>query len=160
MMKRSQRLLVVVSALGIVSIAFTTAVFLSSPTAAQLSNNSTYYDNHSSQVDNESWMQGRERPTLDNFTHYSTRVVGFYIGQEEAQDGVGPAGAMLLSLLIFGALLRGMDDRQVGPVAGVVLAIALAFAVVTASLAPNWIYAVGLFGIGLVLSAVVIRLLR
>jgi hypothetical protein len=127
---------------------------------AQLANNSSYYENQSSQVDNESWLSGREDPTLDNFTHYLTRVGGFYIGQEEAQDGVGAAGAMLLSLVLFGGLVGGMRGRSVGPVAGVVLAIALSSAVVAAQTAPNWIYAIGLFGVGLILSAVTVRVLR
>lgn len=132
------------------------------PTAGQL-NNSTYYSNHSGNVssDMDAWMEGREEPTLDNFTHYATRVGGFYVGQGEAAgDGEGAAGAMILSLVLFGALLRGMQGRQVGPVAGVVLAIALAFGLAAAALAPHWVYVVGMFGIGLILAMVIMRILR
>jgi len=129
-------------------------------TSAQLTNNSTYYANHSSEVNQSGWMADREEPTLDNFAHYLTRIAGFYIGQEKAQGGVGPAGLMILSLVLFGALLRANDARQVGPVGGTVLAVSLAFAVITAGTAPSWIYAVALFVIGVVLSGVVVRMLR
>ena len=46
-----------------------------------------YYNNTSSFVANDSWLDGREDPTLDNTTNYITRVMTFVIGTES--DGSG-----------------------------------------------------------------------
>jgi len=155
-----ERVRPLVPAVAIAIVLLLSAVAAMAPADGQLANNSTYYENQSSNINNESWLANRQDPTVANFTHYLTRVGGFYIGQQSAQGGVGPAGAMLLSLVLFGAVIGGMRNRRVGPVAGVVLAITLAFAVVTAGTAPNWIYAIALFAIGIVLSAITVRLLR
>lgn len=129
-------------------------------TGANVSDKAPYYDNQSDQVRNETWMDNRTEPTLDNTTHYLTRVGGFVIGQQPAQGGVGPAGVMLLSLVLFGSFVGLSEGRSVGPIGGAVLAVALASGVATVGLAPHWIYAVVIMGLGLVLAAVAIRIFR
>lgn len=138
------------------------------PAGAAQTNNSTdisdvapyYEDNSTSEVRNESWMANRQSPTLDNTTHYLTRVGGFVIGSAPAQGGVGPAGIMLLSLTLFGAFIGAGEGRTLGPIGGSVLAVVLASSVATIGLAPHWIYAVMVFALGLVLAAVSMRLFR
>lgn len=119
-----------------------------------------YYAQDDDSVRNETWMQNRTKPTLDNVTHYMTRVAGFAIGQQSAQGGVGPAGVMLFSIVLFGAYVGVNDDQHLGPVGGSVLVVSLASGVATVGLAPHWIYAVVVFILGLILSAVAIRILR
>lgn len=138
---------------------------LSGATAA---NNSTtnvddvapYYANNSTEVNNESWMSGHENATLDNMVSMATRVGGFVIGNQQAQDGVGPANGLVLALVVFGVVATAGARSRVGTVGGIVLGIASAATLSTVGLAPRWLFAIIVFGVGLVAAAALLRILN
>lgn len=119
-----------------------------------------YYAENSSEVNNESWMNGHENATLDNVASMATRVSGFVIGTGQAQGGVGPANGLVLALVVFGAVATAGARSRVGTVGGSVLGIAAAAALSAVGLAPSWLFAVIMFGVGLVAAAALIRILQ
>lgn len=126
-----------------------------------VSEKAPYYNGTTPDVNNESWMAGREDPSLDNVTHFVTRLGPFVIGSgTTAQGGVGMAGPMVLGLVVAGLLLAGGANPRVGVVGGAVLFMGSVGALATVGLFPSWLYAVALFSIGLVSATVLIRALR
>lgn len=148
-------LLLVVSLLGA----------LAAPAAGQTSTSVPYYNNSSTDdVNNETWLAGMEEPTLENVTSLLLRTGSYVIGTGDVggpEGGEGQAtGAVVLGLTAFAVLLGILGGSGVGSVGGSVLAIAVAAGIVQVGFAPAWMWAVVLFGVGLLLSTVVIRALR
>jgi hypothetical protein len=127
------------------------------PTAAGQSTPAPYYNNSTTDVPNETWMDGREDATLDNTTHYLTRVVSFVIGGGVGAQGGGAAGPLVAGLSVFGVVLGVVARGRTGSVGGGVMAIVAAAALVSAGFAPTWMYAVVVIALGLVLAGVFIR---
>ncbi len=119
-----------------------------------------YYEENTSDVNNESWMNGHENATLDNMASMATRVGGFVIGTRAAQGGVGPANGLVLALVVFGVVATAGARSRVGTVGGSVLGIAAAAALSVVGLAPSWLFAVIMFGVGLVAAKALINILR
>lgn len=142
-----------------------TLVGVVAPAVAQ-TNNSTleekapYYANNTSHVSNESWMAGREEPTLDNVLHYATRVGGFVIGDGDRTVGAAASGTLALGLVVAGAMGSTLLTSGVGPVGGSVLGMVALAGLVTVGLAPAWTLAISLFGVGIVLTVVVVGVFR
>ena len=131
------------------------------PAVAQ-DNNSTingtapYYDNQTTQVDNQSWMSGRENATLDNTFHFASRITTFVVGDgDQAADG-----PLLVGLFVLGAVLGVTVGSGVGIVGGGVLTVIALFGASAMDLAPGWLYPVALFGVGLLLAASFKRAIR
>lgn len=120
-----------------------------------------YYENSSGAdgVGIGSWLEGRTDPTLDNMTALATRVGPFVIGSGTAQGG-GPAGTLLLSLVVGGLFIGSMLRAPVGSVGGGVLGVVVVSGMASVGLVPTWIWAAVLMGIGSVLAAVAIRAWR
>lgn len=128
---------------------------------ANVNDTAPYYDGESSDPGIDSWMEDRESPTLDNVTHYLTRVGGFIVGSgESAQGGAGAAGAMIFGLIVFGAFIGTTVGTNVGPVGGVTIAVIAAAGLTSVGLVPTWMYAVSLFALGLVVLKVLTNVLR
>lgn len=137
---------------------------LAAPAAAQ-STSVPYYNNSSTDdVNNETWLVGMEEPTLENVTGLLLRTGSYVIGTGDVggpEGGEGQAtGAIVLGLTAFAVLLGILGGSGVGSVGGTVLSIAVAAGLVQTGFAPAWMWAVVLFGVGLLLSTVVIRALR
>lgn len=135
------------------------------PAVAQTNNSSLeekapYYANNTSHVANESWMAGREEPTLDTVLHYATRVGGFIIGPGDRTVGAAASGTLALGLVVAGAMGGTLLTSGVGPVGGSVLGLVTLAGLVGVGLAPAWTLAVSLFGVGIVLSIVVVNVFR
>lgn len=139
-------------------------IFGTSATLATTGNNTSakapYYENQSTDVANESWTADHEDPTLANFTHYLTRVGGFVIGDGGQAQGGGSANGIIVGLVFMAAFVGVAVGTGVGSVAGAVLATIGIGGLVTAAVAPAWIYPVLLFVLGGLLSLVAIRLWR
>lgn len=160
------------TALSAVALVITISLLavVASPAVAQqnnTTNNSTnvssyapYYANESTDVNNESWMSGRENATLDNVVHMATRLGPFVIGDTTAPGDVGSAGMLVLGLVIGGTLLGTMAGANVGSVGGSTLAFIVAAGLVGTGLAPAWMWAVLLMGLGLIGTAVFLRAVR
>jgi len=119
-----------------------------------------YYADNDTHVNNESWMNGHENATLDNVVSMATRVSGFVIGNRDAQGGAGPANGLVLALVVFGVVATAGGRSRVGTVGGSVLGIAAAAALSAVGLAPSWLFAVIMFGVGLVAAAALLRILQ
>lgn len=118
-----------------------------------------YYNSTTPAVDNQSWTHGHREPTLQNVTHYLTRVGGFVVGDQPAQGG-GFAGPLILMLVLGGAFVGSTLGGGVGPVGGSVLFVTGVSGLVTANVAPAWSYPVIIFVFGAIVSMVVIRTFR
>jgi len=115
-----------------------------------------YYEGNTSEVNNESWMSGRENATLDNIVHYATRIGPFVIGGTGAEaQGGGYVGPAMVSLFIMGFILSMLLSSRAGVVGSVTIAIASAGGLANAGVAPGWIFAVVLFVVGMILARVI-----
>jgi hypothetical protein len=137
---------------------------LAAPAAGQ-STSVPYYNNSSTDdVNNETWLVGIEDPSLENVTSLLLRTGSYVIGTGDVggpEGGEGQAtGAVVLGLTAFAVLLGILGGSGVGSVGGTVLSTAVAAGLVQTGFAPGWMWAVVLFGVGLLLSTVVIRALR
>jgi hypothetical protein len=127
---------------------------------SNVSNTSPYYNNTTDEIDNETWMEGREEPTLTNVSAWVTRVSTFVIGSGGAGGGVGAAGALLTGALVFALVIAMVGATEVGVVGGAVAGISGVFLLVELGLAPSWLYVVVLGALGIVATAVFLRVVR
>jgi len=129
---------------------------------AQTNNTSTpppYYDNASNATPS-GWLDNRQEPTLVNVSAMLTRVGTFIIGTGgTTQGGGGPAGVIVFGLTVLGVVLGVVRGSSVGSVGGSVVVIAAAAVIVSVGLAPMWLYAVILFGVGIVAATAILRAL-
>lgn len=114
-----------------------------------------YYANNSTYIANESWMENRTDPTLENTTSLFTRLGTFIIGSGVRGQNVW-AGPLVLGLVFIGAALGALAGNA-GIVAGSVVAVAMLRGMVVVGLAPAWLWPVALFALGLVLTGIYIR---
>ncbi|WP_148414942.1 hypothetical protein [Haloferax sp. KTX1] len=120
-----------------------------------------YYANSSSNVSVDTWLDGRTDPTLDNITNIATRIGPFVIGGGSANTiGSAQAGALVTGLMVLAVFLGTVMGTRVGSVGGATLATAIAAGIVEVGLAPQWMWAIVVMGVGIVLSTVAIRAFR
>jgi len=127
-------------------------------------NNSTlpdYYENASNDTGQDTWMDGRQDPTIANVTHYVSRLQTFVIGGGvSAQGGIGSAGALLTGGLVILVSLGGGAGTQGGAPGGAALGVAMLSVLSGLGLLPSWMYAVFLLLLALVLVAAFLRAQR
>ncbi|MGZ0745721.1 hypothetical protein [Haloparvum sp. AD34] len=153
------------TALAVAGIAalLTLVLLASAPAVAEnnttnLSDKAPYYANETSDVANESWMQGRENATLDNILAYAGRIDAFIIGSGyETQGNTGYAAPLLVGVLLAGGIIGTGVGTGVGLVGGGVIMVSTVYAFVQVGIAPQWLYALVLFGVGLILSTILKR---
>lgn len=128
------------------------------PASAQANNTTAdYYNNTTTVVGNASWMAGHEDATLANTTHFLTRLATFVIGD----GGSGAAaGTLFTGLIIFGVVGAMTAGSRPGMVGGAVLGVGSIAGLVAAGFAPQWLYAVVLFVLGIIGTAVYRRATR
>lgn len=117
-----------------------------------------YYENNSTSVQNDTWLEGRGDATLENTTGMFARIGTFVVGSGVRGENVW-AGPLVLGLVLVGAALGALAGTA-GIVAGSVVGVALVATLVQLGLAPAWVWAVVLFALGLVATTVYIRLNR
>jgi len=143
-------------------VALVTAVALvASSAAAQTATPPPYYESNASSVDLSAWLSGLVDASFGDALSMLVRIGPYVIGGGvSAQGGVGSAGVLLTGALL-GAVVMGTGIRaRVGPVGGIVFAVATTFAFFSIGVGPGWLYAVVLFGVGLIASVALIRALR
>lgn len=131
----------------------------STPTPA-LDDVAPYYAENDTTIDNESYFEGRENATLENTTGMLVRVGPIVFGSGPAQGGVGDAGILLTGLFVGGIALGTVFGSGVGVVGGAVLGVTTIGGLASAAVLPTWFWPITLFGLGTVLSIVVIRSIR
>jgi len=153
------------AALAVTAVAALLTVLLLASAPAVAENNTTnlsdkapYYANETSDVANESWMQGRENATLDNILAYAGRIDSFIVGSGvQAQGDAGYAAPLLVGVLLVGGIIGTGVGTGIGLVGGGVIMVATVFAFVQVGIAPAWLYPLVLFGVGLILSTILKR---
>jgi len=155
--------------LVVLLLATTSLVGVAGAQQTTATNNSTinetapYYATSSSNVtvDIDTWLEGRTDPTLDNITNIATRIGPFVIGGGTANTvGTAQAGALVTGLMVLAVFLGTIMGTRVGSVGGATLATAIAAGIVEVGLAPQWMWAIVVMGVGIVLSTVAIRAFR
>lgn len=112
------------------------------------------FPNVSTNPDFGNWTNGSQNASLDTLADYAGRLPGLTIG---GQGGVGATGALLLGLVVTGIVTVGTSSVAAGPVTGATAGIAVIAVLTAIGLAPQWLYAVVLFGLGAVGTTVVVR---
>lgn len=131
------------------------AVVATMGAAGQNSTPPDYY-NTTDTPENESWMGDDDNATIDSTIRYATRVGTFVVGDEQGET----TGSLLMSL-VMGAMVVGLvGTSTIGFVAGAVVAVLALGLLAPIGLAPEWIYGVTLYLMGLLLTTVLIRRLR
>jgi hypothetical protein len=143
-------------------------VHLATGTAAAQTNNSTldeaapYYNNSTSVNATpplDVWLAGASEPTLQTMLDLAIRSTTFWLGTGTAPGG-GPAGVLLTTLLVGGAVLAMVRGSRIGLVAGGVVGLSAVGLMVTMGLAPRWLFAIALLLVGLVATGVFARVVR
>lgn len=122
------------------------------PVAGQ---NETYYNNSTS-VNNQTWLEGDSEPTAKNTTSLIGRVGTFIVGS----GGTSGLGALLTSLITGGIIVSMIGYNRVGMVGGATTGVMTLGGMTVAGLAPGWMWALVVFGVGLILTQVLIGILR
>jgi len=129
------------------------------PALAQ-NENGTYYENETTETNEDVWLSGLTDASLDDIVTLALRLGGFIIGDGAAQGGVGSAGTLLTGLLVAG-VMGGIGIRSgAGAAGGAVIAIAGASAFATVGIGATWAYPVVLFVAGLVVAGVLLKIFR
>lgn len=138
----------------VLTVALIAAPFAASGAAQENQTDPAPYYNNSSQteVHNETWMADNEDATFENITTFVSRVGTFVIGSD-VDDSNSPTAPLVIGLTLLGAGLGVTVGTGIGIVGGAVLGIISIFGVSAIGVFPAWFYAIGLFGVGLLLSA-------
>jgi len=146
-----------VAAVGLLTIAALAVPALGTPTATP----PPYYNDTSGSPNSGAWLSGLTDASLEDILELSVRVGPYVIGGGvAAQGGVGSADVLLTGGLLGAMVLSTGMRARIGPVGGAVLAVATTFAFVSVGVGPGWLYAVVLFGVGLLATVALIRALR
>lgn len=158
-----RRLRVFASASGIAVLLVFMAVFSASGTVGVVAaeNNTSindtgpYYNDTTKNVSMEAWLNGSQNASLDDIVGMALRIGPVVVGVGPmAPGGIGNAGTFVVALLVIGAAFGAIVGTGVGMVGTVVLAVAVFASIVAAGIAPEWLFAVLLFGLGVLLFRV------
>jgi len=122
--------------------------------ADNVSEDAPFYE-EAQEPDTDSWFDGVEPTSLSGIVTMVSRVGTFVIGG----GGAGISGQLLTGVAVAGIGIGSVARANVGGVAGVVLGITAVFAGVGSGIAPQWISAILMFSIGLVLASVFRRVI-
>lgn len=137
---------------GIVLLATLGAVGGVSAQNDTLNETAPYYDD-AQEPDTSGWFEGVDPTTLEGLIAMAGRIGTFVIGG----GGAGVSGSLLTGVAVAGIGVGSVARANVGGVAGAVLGITAVFAAAATGIAPQWISAVIMFAIGLVLASVLRR---
>lgn len=137
--------------------------FVSTPVDAQQNNSTTsYYGNQTNSTPaNGTWLAGKEDGSLDDQVSLLTRLATIIVGSgPTTQGGGGPAGVLVFGLVLLAGATATVGQSTMGSVGGASLLVAVAAGVVQLGFVPAWLWAIVLLGIGLVVTAAVLRAVR
>jgi len=141
-----------VSAVASLTLALTA---LSARVSAQSNNTTTlppYYNNSTTPAPDGAWMAGSSEASLPNIIDLILRVGTVIVGPGgTVAGGGGPTGPMLFGFLLIGGAFSAVIGTGMGSVAAGVVFVVVLSGVVTLGFAPSWLFAVLLFGLGVLL---------
>jgi hypothetical protein len=117
-----------------------------------LNGTAPYYDG-AEEPDTSGWFEGVDPTTLSGLVAMIGRVGTYVIGG----GGTGISGSLLTGVVVAGIGVGSVARANVGGIAGAVLGITAVFAGAATGIAPQWISAVIMFAIGLVVASVLRR---
>ncbi|UXF50878.1 MAG: hypothetical protein HQRvContig02_4 [Haloquadratum phage sp.] len=117
-----------------------------------LNETAPYYDG-AEEPDTSGWFEGVDPTTLQGLIAMVGRVGTYVIGG----GGTGISGSLLTGVVVAGIGVGSVARANVGGIAGAVLGITAVFAGAATGIAPQWISAVVMFAIGLVVASVLRR---
>lgn len=144
-------IVLVVSAIGLPVLTGTAAAQQNTTTVPE-------YYNDTRNVSNEQgdWLNNDSNATVHSVTNLATRIGTFVV----AGGGGREVGAVMIGLLVFGAVVSIVGGSAPGMVAGVVVGTFTIAALAAAGFAAAWLWALVVFAIGIVLSTALIRALK
>jgi len=116
----------------------------------QTVNGTAPYYSDADEPDTSGWFDDVDPTTLSGLVTMVSRVGTFVIGG----GATGVSGSLLTGVAVAGIGLGSVARANIGGVAGAVLGITAVFSGVATGIAPQWISAVLMFAIGLVLASV------
>ena len=137
---------------GIVLLAAFGAIGGASAQNDTLNETAPYYDG-AQEPDTSGWFEGVDPTTLEGLIAMVGRVGTYVIGG----GGTGISGSLLTGVVVAGIGVGSVARANVGGIAGAVLGITAVFAGAATGIAPQWISAVIMFAIGLVVASVLRR---
>ena len=154
----------VASGLTILAIVTLILAALVAPAAAATpTNNSSidekapYYENVTAEDPDDGWFNDGD-VTLDGVIDMFMRIPSLVIGTGSLDpSGTGLTGVLLTAVVLAGSVLVTMMGTGVGPVGGTIVALTAAFGLTATGFAPQWIWPVLLFGVGIVIARAVRR---
>jgi len=123
--------------------------------AAQSTNETPDYYGNASEPNTDSWFESVDPTTLEGIVTMVSRIGTYVIGG----GGTGISGQLLTGVTVAGIGIGSVARANIGGVAGIVLGISALFAGAATGIAPGWVSAVVMFGVGLVLASVFRRVI-
>ncbi|WP_435125362.1 hypothetical protein [Halobaculum sp. D14] len=125
------------------------AVAAAGEAAAQTTTLAPYYNGSSPPPTNSTWMDGMGQASLPNIIDLLLRVGSVVVGGGGSiAGGGGPTGPILFGFMLLGGGVSAVIGSGMGSVAAGVLLVAVAAGVVAFGFVPQWLFAVLLFGVG------------
>lgn len=142
-------------ALVIASCVFALLALAPSPAAAQAEQP---YNTSDGNVSHGNWTDGHEDVTVENVSHYVSRVGTFVVGEDPDDPGAGP---IVTGLIVGLVAVSAMGTSRSGLVASGTMAVVVAGVLSTqAMMLPKWLYGAILLLISLVAGILYVRSLR
>lgn len=138
------------------------ALAQSTPTPGPIETEAPFYDDENASTNMTDWAPDDGNVTADGIMEMIARIPGMFIGVgSQDPSGSGYQGFLLTALVIGGATLMAVRGIGVGPVAGSMIAVVLAYGLTLIGMLPTWIQPLLLFTlVGVPASAALIRVFR
>lgn len=172
-----KRALAVAAVLAFALAASGVSVVAAQDTPQPIENESDYYDNETGETNTTDWIPGDGNVTATGMLDMISRIPGMFIGGgggvdssgegvDPGEEGVDPSGEgyqyiLLTGLVIGAAALFATVGTGIGPVAGSMLGMVVAYGLTVVGIIPPWIQPLLLFTIvGVPASLAMLRVFR
>jgi len=118
------------------------------------------YGDKNNTTGREHWTDGHDEVTLENVTHYVSRVGTFVVGNDPTDPGIGP---IFVGLIVGAMSIQLIGQSRPGLVASgtmAVLTVAALSAPAGTALLPRWLYGTAVLLMALIAGVIYIRMMR
>lgn len=129
------------------------------PTPGPIEDNASYYDNENESANMTDWVPEDGNASAQGILEMVSRIPGMFIGTgTQDPSGAGYEGVLLTGLVIGGATLFAVVGVGIGPIAGSMIGVVLAYGLTVVGLVPAWIQPLLLFTlVGIPAAAAMLR---